>query len=167
MNTVHLQGGRQLADFDYGISRIKMVGCVLFFGALFFIPVNGGMDIRHGLGKLLYKLNIDQVIFQQILNWLCFGFVAIGIFCILVSFFSKPKKIFFDESNLHSPPSLLSNKIYTIRKSDILDVSKREVFGQITVAITHRSGKIEIPSSAFKKGKFSEFCETLDNWVKS
>lgn len=91
----------------------------------------------------------------------------IGVVVLAINILSKPRFIKIQRDGIQCPSGLYSRKIYHIRKDDIFSVPQHDIFGQSSITIEHRVGKLSIPSMALKRGKLSEVNTALDKRIKS
>lgn len=166
MTTLGKEDNNGAASFVYGLNYWKFIPAILFLSVLVAFPLQRkDISSTHGLGKLLAKLNVDPFLVYQMAYWGCVALIGFGVVFLAINILSKPRFIRIHRDGIHCPSSLYSRKIYQIRKDDIVSVRQHDIFGQSSITIEHRAGKLSIPSMALKKGKLSEVHNALEKWI--
>lgn len=168
MTTLGKEDNGGTASFEYGLNYWKYIPAILFLGVMVAFPLQRkDISSTHGLGKLLAKLNVDPFLVYQMAYWGCVALIGSGVVFLAINILSKPRFIKIQQDGIQCPSSLYSRKIYQIRRDDIVSVRQHDVFGQSSLTIEHRAGKLSIPSMAVKKGKISEIHTALEKWIRS
>lgn len=168
MTTLGKEDNGGTASFEYGLNYWKYIPAILFLGVMVAFPLQRkDISSTHGLGKLLAKLNVDPFLVYQLAYWGCVALIGFGVVFLAINILSKPRFIKIQKDGIQCPSSLYSRKIYQIRRDDIVSVRQHDVFGQSSLTIEHRAGKLNIPSMAVKKGNLSEIHAALEKWIRS
>lgn len=168
MTTLGKEDNGGTASFEYGLNYWNYIPAILFLGVMVAFPLQRkDISSTHGLGKLLAKLNVDPFLVYQMAYWGCVALIGFGVVFLAINILSKPRFIKIQQDGIQCPSSLYSRKIYQIRRDDIVSVRQHDVFGQSSLTIEHRAGKLSIPSMAVKKGKISEIHTALEKWIRS
>lgn len=151
--------------FSYKKPTLKIILCVLFFGAITVFIINDATTNTKGLiiNHTIELSPNSATIFSWALAIASGLFTLGGIYAMFAGINSK--EIILTNNEISVPKAPISKKIVTIKYSDITGLNIKTVQKIRFLNITYRDGKLAIPSNCLAKGDFDKIVELISSKV--